>query len=47
MNTYEYKIRNNKRKITHRNHLKAKSINEAHKKLRHEFPQSLIFIIEI
>ena len=47
MNTYEYKIRNNKKKITHRNHLKAESINEAHNKLRRKFPKSLIFIIEI
>ena len=47
MNTYEYKIRNNKKEITHRNHLKAKSIDEAYNKLRHKFPKSLIFIIEI
>lgn len=47
MNTYEYKIRNNKREITHRNYLKAESIDEAYNKLRCEFPKSLIFIFEI
>lgn len=47
MNTYKYEIKNNKRKIIHRDFLNAKTIDEAHKKLRHEFPQSLIFIIEI
>lgn len=47
MDTYEYKIQNNKREIIHRNYLKAESIDKAYNKLRREFPKSLIFIIEI